>query len=82
MSEKEFDLEKAIMAAFTRRALSTLSNARERSVEKTINNIAGMIKDHLDYERNKLIDERVAAKTVKDLEHPRITIQLADRPSI
>ena len=51
--EKDFDLEKAIMAAFTRRALSFGHTAKERSVDETIDNIAGMINDHLDYEEAK-----------------------------
>ena len=63
--EKEFDLEKAIMAAFTRRALSFGHSAKERSVDETIDNIAGMINDHLDYEeakRNKLIEKIILPK--------------------
>lgn len=35
-SEKKFDVEKAVMAAYTKRALSTLSNARERSIDLTL----------------------------------------------
>lgn len=65
--EKEFDLEKAIMAAFTRRALSFGHTAKERSVEKTISNIAGMITDHAIYEeakRNKLIEKVVIPKQI------------------
>ena len=63
--EKEFDLEKAIMAAFTRRALSFGHTAKERSVDETIDNIAGMVNDHLDYEiakREKLLQKVIIPK--------------------
>ena len=65
-----FDIEKAVMAAYTKRALSLNSTAKTRSVYENIENVVGMINDHLDEDEAKLhkMVKKIVCPPVPDYE--------------